>query len=134
MIKHLLAWFGIALLAVLNGAARDILYKPYTGELAAHQISTVVLIVIITAAAWLAQSRWPFTNGREALAVGLCWMLQTIAFECFVGRVLAGRTWDVVLRDYDIASGRIWVLIPIWLIAVPALVFRARSNTGARTA
>lgn len=123
-----MAWFGIAVLAVANGAARDVLYQPFTGELAAHQISTVVLLCIIGGAAWFAQSRWPLASRGEAAAVGAAWAAQTITFECAVGRVLAGKPWDVVLHDDNVVAGRIWVLIPLWLLAAPSAVFRAKSG------
>lgn len=128
IIRHLIAWCGIAILAVLNGGARDLLYAPFTGALLAHQISTLLLVAIIGAAAWSLQARWPLSTAREAAAVGVSWMLQTVAFECAIGRVFARKEWGAVFADYDLAAGRIWVLIPLWLLVVPELVRRARSG------
>lgn len=128
IIRHLLAWFGIAFLAVLNGAVRDLVYRPATGELAAHQISTGLLIVLIGAAAWLLQSRWPLGTAREAAAVGVSWMLLTIAFECILGRAVAGKPWDAVLADYNLAAGRVWILVPLWLLIAPAAARRFRAG------
>jgi hypothetical protein len=34
-------------LAIINGAFRDLVYKPHVGDLPAHQISTVTLIVLL---------------------------------------------------------------------------------------
>ena len=37
-LKYFFAWFGMAVLAFANGALREFAYKPYVGELAAHEI------------------------------------------------------------------------------------------------
>lgn len=124
--RHLIAWFAIALLAVFNGAARDLLYGPYTGELAAHQLSTVLLVLVIGTAAWFLQSRWPLGSSRDAILVGAAWTLATLAFECLIGR-LAGRSWESIFADYDVAAGRIWVVIPLWLLVAPLVARRARA-------
>jgi len=128
VIKHLLVWFGIAVLAVVNGAARDLLYKPALGDLTAHQLSTVTLMALIAVAAWLAGARWPLASLRAASTVGLCWMLMTLAFEFILGGVLLGRPWASLLRDYDVASGRIWVLVPLCLLVAPMLAIRLRAR------
>lgn len=128
IIKHLLVWFGIALLAIVNGAARDLLYKPALGDLTAHQLSTVTLMALIAVAAWLAGARWPLGSLRAASTVGLCWMLMTIAFEFILGGVILGRPWASLLQDYDVCAGRIWVLIPMWLLVVPMLAIRLRAR------
>lgn len=124
--QHLLAWFGLAALAVLNGAARDMLYARSTGELAAHQISTVSLAVLIGIAAWFAERRWPLERLRDAAAVGAAWMLMTVAFEFLVGRAASGRSWDELFADYDLSAGRIWAFIPLSLAAAPVLAFLGR--------
>ena len=45
--KYTLLWFGLAVIAVINGAIRNGVYSKATGELRAHQISTVFLLVLI---------------------------------------------------------------------------------------
>ena len=49
LLKYFLAWFGMMILAILNGGLRDVLYKPRVGDLVAHQISTVILLVLFAA-------------------------------------------------------------------------------------
>ena len=46
MLKYILAWFPMLLLAVLNGTLRDLGYKKYVGDLTAHQISTITLVIL----------------------------------------------------------------------------------------
>jgi hypothetical protein len=45
--KYTLLWFGLAVIAIINGAIRNGIYSKATGELRAHQISTVSLLVLI---------------------------------------------------------------------------------------
>jgi hypothetical protein len=125
--RHLIAWCAVALLAVANGAARDLVYAPFVGALTAHQISTILLVLVIGAAAWFFQSRWPLGSAREAMLVGAGWTIQTLAFECLIGR-LSGKSWELIFADYDLGAGRIWVLIPVWLLAAPVIVYRMRTR------
>jgi hypothetical protein len=48
ILKYFIVWFGMMVLAIVNGVFRDFTYKPYVGDLAAHQISTAVLIVLFS--------------------------------------------------------------------------------------
>jgi hypothetical protein len=131
--RHLIAWCAIALAAVANGAARDLVYKPFLGELAAHQLSTLLLMAVIGAAAWFLQARWPLDSARDALLVGALWTLMTLAFECLLGR-LAGHSWEEIASDYDVAAGRVWVAIPFTLLVSPVLARLVRMSRprGAR--
>ena len=58
-LKYFLAWFGMMILAILNGTLRDVFYKPHVGDLAAHQISTVILLVLFAAYFRMLASIWP---------------------------------------------------------------------------
>lgn len=47
MLKALGAWLLMLLLAIANGAARDLCYGQYLGELTAHQLSTIIAAVLL---------------------------------------------------------------------------------------
>ncbi len=47
LFKYFFAWFGMMVLAIINGGVRDFVYRQRVGGLPAHQISTVVLIVLL---------------------------------------------------------------------------------------
>ena len=51
--------------------------------------------------------------------------MLTLAFEVGAGR-LSGKPWSVVLADYDLLRGRIWVLVPIVTFLAPLWVGRLR--------
>ena len=127
MLKYFLCWFPMLLLAIINGTARDLWYKKYFGEITAHQISTVSLILLFGFYIWLVMKKYPAKSGTQAIYVGLFWLTLTIAFEFGFG-LMRGRTLTQLLGEYDIMKGRIWILIPVWVILAPYIFFRIQST------
>ena len=127
MLKYFLCWFPMLLLAIINGTARDLWYKKYVGEITAHQISTVSLILLFGFYIWLVMKKYPAKSGTQAIYVGLFWLTLTLAFEFGFG-LMRGRTLTQLLGEYDIMKGRIWILIPLWVILAPYLFFRIQST------
>jgi hypothetical protein len=121
--KYLIAWFPMLLIAIANGAARDLIYKRYVGDLTAHQISTFSLILLFAIYTWYIVSRYPPASGTEAILAGLLWMILTLAFEFGFGRA-RGNSWDKLLADYNLLKGRLWVLIPIWVAIAPYIFYK----------
>jgi hypothetical protein len=117
-----LAWLGMMLLAIANGALRDILYKRRCGDLGAHQISTVALALLLVAYFRLLARFWPMTSCAQSWKIGLFWLLLTLAFEFGFGRLIAGHSWRRLLADYDVSAGRIWILIPLQVLAGPFFI------------
>jgi apolipoprotein N-acyltransferase len=56
--------------------------------------------------------------------VGLAWLALTVAFEFGFGHYAAGHSWSELLADYDPTSGRVWILIPLWVALAPYLFYR----------
>jgi hypothetical protein len=114
-------WIVLGIVAVLNGIFRNALLTPYIGELGAHIVSTVLLcalIILIT----LSLVKWLDPNSKkDVLAVGLLWLLMTIAFEFLAGHFLFGHPWSKLFADYNIANGRIWALVLVATFLAPTL-------------
>jgi hypothetical protein len=123
MIKYVLLWFPMLLLAIANGTLRDLGYRRYTGILLAHQISTVTLIVFFAFYIHYIIQRFPPSSQGQALLIGLLWLLLTLCFEFGFGR-LRGNSWMKLLEDYNLLKGRIWIFIPIWILIAPYLFYR----------
>jgi hypothetical protein len=118
-------WLVILVLASLNGAVRDLVVAPHIGDTVARVISTLILCGLVLLVTWLS-IRWVGPHSRrQALAVGLFWLVLTLAFEVGAGR-LSGKSWSVVLADYDVLRGRIWVLVPIVTFMAPPWLGRLR--------
>ena len=123
MLKYFLCWFPMLIIAILNGGARDLWYKKYTGELLGHQTSTVSLIILFGFYIWFVIDKLPPKDDRQAISIGLLWLVLTLIFEFGFGRV-QGNSWAKILSDYNILKGRIWTLILLWTTIAPYLFFR----------
>ena len=119
MLRYVLAWFALLALAVANGALRQFTFGKHMSELRAHQLSTLIGSVLIGILIRLLIRTWPPSSSRQALLVGLIWLVLTVAFEFFMGIVLARRPFSRVPRDYNLAAGRVWLLFPVWLAIAP---------------
>ena len=123
ILKYFIAWFGMMTLAILNGAVRDLAYKHAVGDLAAHQISTLMLLLLIAAYFRLLVRVWPVRSAGQAWVVGGMWLVMTEVFEFGVGRV-AGHSWNELLSAYNLFKGQVWLFIPLWVFVGPYVVFR----------
>ena len=124
MLRYFLAWFPMLALAVANGTLRQATYGKRMPELRAHQLSTLTGAAIIGLYIWFVIRAWPPGSIREAVQVGLLWLALTIAFEFFMGLVLARRPLREVLRDYNIARGRVWVFFLLWVAIAPMIFYQ----------
>jgi hypothetical protein len=126
VLRSLLIWLVILLLAILNGAFRQSVLIPRMGDLSGHVASTLLLSALVIAATSLALP-WvgPMTTGG-AWGVGMIWLVLTVAFEFLAGHYLFGNSWEKLLLDYNITQGRIWPLVLIVTLVAPVLVYLMR--------
>lgn len=113
----------MVLLAILNGAARDLWYKKCMSELAAHQISTFSLIILIGIYCCFVIKWLPPNSAKQALIIGIIWAILTLAFEFGFG-IMRGSSWKQLLYAYNFFEGQIWILIPIWVAIAPSIAFK----------
>lgn len=122
MLKYFIAWFPMLLLAVTNGALRDLVYKKFTGELLAHQLSTISLLVLFTVYIGFVVKTYPPASQMQAFLAGLLWLFCTLVFEFGFGLYL-GKNIGELLNDYNLLKGRIWIFIPLWLLVAPLIFY-----------
>ena len=65
--KHLIAWVGLMVLAILNGLAREAWITPNFPVATAHQISTVTLLVLFAGFFFLLARLWPLATAKQPL-------------------------------------------------------------------
>ena len=119
ILRYLLAWLLLAAVAIVNGVVRQATYGQVLSELTAHQISTVTGILLTGVIVWFLARRWRLASARQAWIVGLAWLILTIAFEFGFGHYVAGHPWSRLLADYDLSSGRLWLLFLGWITVAP---------------
>jgi membrane-bound acyltransferase YfiQ involved in biofilm formation len=115
------------LIAILNGALREFILKKYLSELAAHQLSTLTLVIFFAIYIRFIMHRFPADSSKEALFVGLLWMLMTLVFEFGFG-LYQGKSWTRMLEDYNVLKGHVWVLIPLF-VAIAPFLFNKTAHT-----
>lgn len=119
----IITWLMLLVLAILNGTLRNIVYKPWVGDLWAHQISTVVAIVVFTAVIFLRfKDQVSQYSYGQLLWVGIVWVGMTIIFEFIGGHYLFGNSWEKLLADYNIFKGRVWVLVLATELLAPVVI------------
>jgi hypothetical protein len=129
--RSVIVWFGLLALAVANGAAREAFLTPRVGTGAGHGISTLLLSVGILAVGWFSIPWIAPGSVQDAWLIGIIWVLLTVAFEFLGGHFLFGRPWKLLLADYNILAGRIWVMVLVVSLVTPVVAFTRRGTTAA---
>ncbi|MFB6150574.1 MAG: hypothetical protein ABEJ40_02085 [Haloarculaceae archaeon] len=114
-------WLLMAFLAVLNGAFRETVIIPRTGEYAGHVLSTAILVAAILAVsfAYFTTTGVGYARG-ELLLVGVLWTVLTVGFEFLVGYA-EGTPVSETIGQYDVLAGQVWILVPLTLLTAPLL-------------
>ncbi len=124
MWKYVVAWAPMVVIAVANGAVREAWYGKRLTELSAHQIATGSGLLLLGAYIWVIIRLWPPESPKEALAVGLIWQVLTIGFEFLFGHYVGRQSWSRLFHDYNVVTGRVWVLVLIWVAIAPYVFLR----------
>jgi len=127
--KALALWLVMLTVSIANGALRDLGYGKHMSELHAHQLSTMISIIVLGMVMWLFTSRYPPSSNKAALLLGMLWMGLTLTFECLFFHYIGGHSWSELLANYNVLRGRVWIFVVIWLFVAPALFLHVRKST-----
>jgi hypothetical protein len=127
ILKYTIAWIPMVLIAVANGALRQLGYGRLLSELSAHQLSCLTGILLFLLYTRCLSLYWPIESSRQAFTIGVIWPFLTIAFEFLFMHYGATVPWSKLLQDYNILKGSVWVLVLFAVLIAPYLVFRIRS-------
>lgn len=116
----LFMWVWLAIIAIINGIIRNSLYKGSIGELAAHQVSSLsyLFLAFFSVYSFIRKTKGMYSK-KESILLGLSWASMTIAFEFIFGHYVAGNSWEILLHDYNLFEGRLWVLVLTGIAAFP---------------
>ena len=131
MLKYIIAWVPMVVIAILNGILRENLFTKYLTELRAHQASTASLIFFFVIYIWGVTRIWEPESQNQALWIGLIWLGMTILFEFGFGHFIMGHPWSKLFHDYNLLAGRIWVLVLVTLLLAPVILGRIRGTRSA---
>lgn len=130
LIRAVAVWCAIVPFAVANGAVRDLLIAPRVGVTAGHVTSTALLCLAILGWTWLTIGWIRPAGSRGAVRIGVGWLGLTVAFEFLAGHYVFGTPWARLFADYDVAQGRVWILVLVTTAAAPWLAARWRHVSG----
>ena len=128
MLKYVIAWFPMIVIAIVNGLFREKFLANHFNELRAHQLSTASMIVLFGIYVWIIFKIWVPISSSTAIIIGLIWLVLTVIFEFLFGHYIAGHSWDKLLYDYNILKGRVWVLILIWITIAPYIIYQIQTK------
>ncbi len=128
-LRPLVVWLVVMAAETIHGALRSVLLAPIVGDFRARQIAvfTGSVIVVLIVAAFI---RWlGLVSVGSMVAVGLVWVVLTLGFELFLGRVVLRDSWERVLADFDLRRGG---LLPIGLVVLALSPLLAAGLRGSR--
>jgi hypothetical protein len=117
----MIAWLGGSVLGIVNGVIRELVYKERVGESTGNQISVGTLTALLALYFIALQRRWPIPTRQQALEIGGAWVVLTVLFEFGFGHWVDGKSWDELLENYDIADGKLWLVVLAWIAVGPAV-------------
>jgi hypothetical protein len=128
LLKALAAWLVMLIISIINGSVRDFGYGKRMSELHAHQLSTVISILLLGLVMWLFTSRYSPSSIKAALLLGSLWSGLTLAFEFLFFHYVGKHSWAELLANYDVLHGRVWVFVVVWLFIAPYLFLIIRKQ------
>ena len=126
-IIHFLLWLPMILIAFANAMLREFFFIKHFTELRSHQLSTITLIILCIIYVWFVFPLMKIQTAQQCFMVGIAWVLLTVGFEFTLGR-LTNKSWDYMLRDYNLIAGKIWLIFLICLFLLPYIVFVIRNK------
>jgi hypothetical protein len=124
MRRSLVVWFVMLVIASINGAVREAWLIPRLGDGMGRAISTLMLSAFVLLLTWLTIRWMSPASTFEAWLIGGSWVALTLAFEFLAGHYLFGKPWSELTQDYDVLSGRIWILVLVTTAVAPRLCAR----------
>jgi hypothetical protein len=125
LIKSVVIWAAILVLAMLNGTLREFVLVPLFGKTAGLVTSGLLLAGLVFAVAYgsipLLGSHPPGTF----VAIGVGWLLLTLAFEFSFG-LLRGKPLAEILSAYAFRDGNLWSLVLVVTALAPWMAARLR--------
>jgi hypothetical protein len=120
-VRVLLVWLAFLCAAILNGALRQKVLVVMLGAAGAHLLSSVLLSGVILGATYLALPWLRLDSNRRAWIIGVSWLGLTVAFEFLVGHYWFHASWSALFAEYNLARGRIWILVLVTTLLAPVV-------------
>jgi hypothetical protein len=124
--KAILIWLVIAILAVGNGVFRESVLVPTLGHGLALPMSGISLSIIVFIVTYLS---FGFIGKKDVLTyflIGFQWVLMTLLFEFAFGHYVAGKSWSILIKEFDITKGNLFIFVLLMSLISPFLVAKIK--------
>jgi hypothetical protein len=110
--KSLEVWLFVALAAMMNGMFRSLFLVPRLGDHAAHVLSVLMMMILVLLLSSVLVNRFlrEYGNG-DLFLIGFLWTAMSVSVDFLFEYFVMDVPWRVILRDYNLFSGRIWLLV-----------------------
>lgn len=114
-------WFILAISAIVVATFRVNVLLPKFGEHTAHQIGTVLYLIVQFAIIYFFIKKMKVKETKTLLSIGMFWVFITIIFEFAFGHYVMGHSWQKLFADYNLLNGRLWILVLINNLIAPLI-------------
>lgn len=122
MSKILLMWLLFIPVPIINGTLREFWYKKFLSELGTNITGTLVLSLTFLLYVYLFfRNDISDFSTKQLIVMGAIWLVMTLIFEFGMG-LLAGRSWNYMLADYNLMKGKLWPLFLVILFLSPFII------------
>jgi hypothetical protein len=116
------AWVVFMATAIANGILRVSVLETSVNEYLAHLLSTAILCLALFVEINVFLSIVGDYSQGWLIALGVMWLLLTIAFEFGFGHYIARQSWSTLLENYNLLRGRVWPAVLLVVLLTPVLV------------
>jgi hypothetical protein len=110
--KSLEVWLFVAIAASMNGMFRSLFLTPRLGEHTSHVLSVCVLIIVVLLSSSVLVNRLIRDyHNSDLFLIGSLWAALTVSVDCVFEHYALDIPWRSILSDYNLVSGRIWILV-----------------------
>ena len=120
-LKSLGIWFILAVSAIVVATFRAEILLPSFGEQTAHQLGTVLYLVVQFFIIYLFIRKMKLKETKTLLGIGIFWVVITIIFEFIFGHYVMDHPWQKLFADYNLFNGRLWILVLINNLIAPLI-------------
>lgn len=125
-IKTFSIWFGILILAVLNGAFREMVLIPKLGIIYGFIVSAVFLSVVILIVTYFSIPWFGKQQIKRYITIGVSWLCLTVIFEFTFGHFVLDKSWVELMKAYTFDEGNLWPIILMVVGVAPLLMAKVR--------
>ncbi len=125
-LKALGIWLIIVMAAMANGLFREKILASLFAAKVALALSGLLLSLLVLVVAFIFI---PFLHIQQQglyFAVGVLWVMLTLSFECLFGHFVLGKSWQEIMRVFNLRNGDLFIVVLLLTAAAPWLAAKAR--------